>query len=85
MPAENLHVPEFVKKRVHKFPQQVQRRIAVALIELKSNPLLGVKLGGKLSNYYKIRIGDYRIVYIFYPKLRLIEILKIEHRQGVYR
>lgn len=85
MPAKNLHVPERIRKRVYKLPKKIQERIAIILFELKSNPLSGFKLKGELGNYHKIRIGDYRIVYKFDAKLSLVEVVKVEHRQGVYK
>ncbi len=34
---------------------------------------------------YRLRVGDYRIVYLVYSDLRKIEIVKIGHRKDVYR
>ena len=40
---------------------------------------------GELEGYYKYRLGDYRIIYIFDAKKSTVEIQTIEHRQGVYK
>lgn len=85
MPAKHFILPEKIRKRARKFPLRVEERISQAYRLLKQNPLLGEKLHGELVDYYKLRIGDYRIIYRFDAKKSLVEIVKIEHRQGVYR
>lgn len=85
MPAKTLLLPKRVNKEIIKFPLQIRNKINKAFIRLKENPLSGVKLGGQLAEYYKLRVGDYRIVYKFNVKESLVEVVKIEHRQGVYK
>jgi mRNA interferase RelE/StbE len=85
MPAENIYIPNKVRKKSLSYPKNIQKRIGEALLILKENPISGIKLHGELTNYFKYRLGDYRIVYRFDNKTKNIYILKIEHRQGVYR
>lgn len=85
MPRKNVLVPNRVRKETLKLPRNIQERVATALIGIKENPLVGEKLHGKLAGMYKLRIGDYRIVYRLRFKESLVEIVKIEHRQGVYK
>jgi len=85
MPAKSFRLPKKVNKAVLKLPLHIQNKIAGAFDRIRQNPSLGAKLKGELFNYYKFRVGDYRIIYKFDKKESLIEIVKIEHRQGVYR
>ncbi|MBI3379439.1 type II toxin-antitoxin system RelE/ParE family toxin [Candidatus Gottesmanbacteria bacterium] len=85
MPAKNFLLPEKVRKSLNKLPPSVQNRLPMIFVEIKQNPIMGVKLLGRLTGYYKVRIGDYRIVYVFDMKKSTVSIVKIEHRQGVYR
>lgn len=85
MPAENLIVQKSTRKKLLKLPIKTHKRLLEALKKIQENPISGFKLKGKLSEYYKWRIGDYRIVYTFDPKKSTVEVIKIEHRQGVYR
>ena len=85
MPAKHLIVPKRIRKHLLKLPAHVHRRVIISLDRIKANPIKGVKLHGELGDYYKFRIGDYRIVYTFDKKASVLEIVKIEHRQGVYR
>lgn len=85
MPAKFFSISNKANKQALKLPLKIQIKLRSAFITIKENPLSGAKLEGELADKYKFRIGDYRIVYKFYPKESLIEIVKIEHRQGVYR
>lgn len=85
MPAKYLIVRKPIRKRLLKLPIHVHRRLVVALDKIKTNPIMGTKLHGELEEYYKFRIGDYRIVYRFDKKASVVEVVRIEHRQGVYR
>ena len=85
MPAEKVIVPKEVEKHFRKLPRHVQIKVNDALERLIKNPISGTKLGGKLENILKYRVGDYRIIYQFEKKEKLIYILKVEHRRGVYK
>lgn len=85
MPAKTLVVEKPVRKKLLKLPFKIHLRIVGKLDEIQANPIAGTKLHGELSDYYKIRVGDYRIVYKFDAKESRVDVLKIEHRQGVYK
>ena len=53
---------------------------------LSSNPRPeGVrKLVGSNSSY-RIRVGEYRVVYLIYDSVRIVEIERVRHRKDVYR
>ena len=66
--------------------EKIKRRIdekLVALIE-EPRPFGTIKLQGSDSSY-RIRIGDYRVVYSIEDKKLFVLILKIAHRKEVYR
>ncbi len=73
------------RKSLHKLPVKVQQRIALTLYELKKNPHLGKKMKGRLENEYSIRVWPYRIIYLIKRKQLVVLIVKIQHRQGVYK
>jgi len=60
-------------------------KIVKHLVELEENPLpKGVK---KLRGIeaYRLRVGDYRILYQINSKKKMIEIIAIAHRKDAYR
>jgi len=74
------------RKDLRKLPAITGERIVQAVEGLAANPFPhGVeKLSG--SQYaYRIRLGDYRIVYEVVMELKLIEIQRVRHRKDVYR
>ena len=85
MPAKSVVVEKHARKRLLKLPLSIHKRIIRALEIIQENPLIGVKLHGELEKYYKYRVGDYRIVYSFDSKESTVTVVKVEHRQGVYK
>lgn len=85
MPAESLIIQRSAGKRLLKLPLNIHKKIISSLDRIKTEPLSGSKLGGELGGYYKFRVGDYRIVYRFDKKKGTVYVVKIEHRQGVYK
>ncbi len=72
-------------KEFRSLPNAVKQRVANALDLLKLEPRpSGIK---KLqdSNLYRIRVGDYRIVYEIDEGDRLIRVTRVRHRREVYR
>ena len=73
------------RKQLDKIDFLVSKRIIQKLFELKSNPRPpGNK---KLNNLlgYRIRIGDYRILYEINDSDKVVSVYKISHRKEAYR
>lgn len=85
MPAKKFLLAKKADKQFKKLPLKIHIKMSLALRQLKQNPIAGAKLGGELGDSYKFRVGDYRIIYKFDAKESKLEVLKIEHRQGVYK
>lgn len=73
------------RKELERLPTQIQTRISKAILALEENPFPhGCK---KLKNRdgFRIRIGDYRVLYFADTKLKQIVVGIIGHRREVYR
>jgi mRNA interferase RelE/StbE len=80
---------EFVKQAVKQFkalPTQEQERLQPRIDALATEPRPSgvVKLAGA-DDLYRIRVGDYRIIYSIQDEQLLILVVKIGHRRDVYR
>lgn len=66
-------------------PANVRQRLARAIEErLTTNPQrYGVPLRRSLKGYWKLRVGDYRVVYSINKDVITIE--KVRHRRDVYK
>ncbi len=74
-----------VEKSLKKLPKLVTDRFYDTVELLRLNPLAGIPLKGKLKGHRKYRIGDYRIVYKYHSKEKVLVIYRLESRQGVYK
>jgi mRNA interferase RelE/StbE len=75
-----------ILKSLDKIPTADIERILPIFQELSFNPVpIGSKkLSGK-EGFYRIRQGDYRIIYMIDSKEKIIKIVLIAHRKDVYR
>ena len=74
------------KKELKKLDKQIIPRILQAVENLANNPYSSgsKKLIGS-DSIYRIRVGDYRIVYNIKSSVLIIEIIKVGHRREIYR
>lgn len=65
----------------------VAQRILDKIRWLSSNceSLTPAALAGDLAGIYKLRVGDYRVLYTLENDARSIRILRIRHRRDVYK
>jgi mRNA interferase RelE/StbE len=80
---------EFTKQAAKQFkalPILEQQRISPKIDALEIEPRVvgAIKLTGT-EDLYRIRVGDYRIIYSIEDDLLLILVVKIAHRRDVYR
>jgi mRNA interferase RelE/StbE len=72
-------------KELAKLPRAVQRRIAPAIEGLATSPRPpgAEKLTGQ--DAWRIRVGDYRIVYAIEDRVLVVLVLHIGNRREVYK
>jgi len=74
------------RKDLRKLPGNTAGRVVETVESLAENPFPhGVEKLSGAQHAYRIRLGDYRIVYEVIPELKLIEIQRVRHRKDVYR
>jgi len=73
------------QKDLDKLSDEITLKISKKLYDLALNPYMygSEKLSGKKG--YRIRIGDYRVVYTIDKVYKTVTIVKIKHRREVYR
>jgi len=80
---------EFTKRANKQFqalPDQIKRRMEPKIDALAQEPRPSgvVKLSGE-DNAYRIRVGDYRVVYAIEDDRLLVLVFRVDHRRDVYR
>ena len=80
-----VHLIPSVEKEMDRFTDLVYDRISSKILTLENNPRPRgyKKLSGREE--YRVRAGDYRILYVVNDKERIITILAVGHRRDVYR
>ncbi len=64
-------------------PTQLRLRNVIAGLENEPRPHGAIKLTG--TDGYRIRVGDYRIVYLIEDEIKVVTVTRIAHRRDVYR
>lgn len=78
-------VSKTASKELADLPSQVVNRIVPAIIKLGENPHPAgcKKLKGE-QDTWRIRVGDYRVVYIIDEVVRIVDVRSVGHRKNVY-
>ena len=74
------------KKDLRSLPRQEVARVVSAVADLANDPQPhgSQKLSGS-ERTYRIRVGDYRVVYEISAESGVVEIQRVRHRKDVYR
>ena len=78
-------LPRSVQKELDRLPDDVVKRILTRLSQLETNPRpAGVKkLKGR--DAWRIRVGDYRVIYEIHDRELQILVITVGHRREIYR
>ena len=73
-------------KAITALPRTEQRRVqaAIDLLAQTPRPPGCVAMAGEKSSY-RVRVGDYRIVYEVHDRVLLVQVVRVGHRREVYR
>lgn len=84
--AYEVEVHPQAAKQLLKLPRQEQRRIQqkIDALAVEPRPANCTKLSGTTDSY-RVRSGDYRIVYTVRDTVQVVSVLRIAHRRDVYR
>jgi mRNA interferase RelE/StbE len=78
-------IPNSVQKQIKKLSNTIQDDIFQCLVKMQTNPRLSGYLKMKNAEGYRIRMGDYRILYDIDDQAQKITLRKIGHRRDVYK
>jgi mRNA interferase RelE/StbE len=83
-PRYAIRIKRSAEKEMDRLPAVIFQRVSKALLSLEHEPRpRGCrKLRG--SEQYRLRVGDYRILYIIADKERVVEVVAVGHRRDVY-
>ena len=74
------------RKQVGGLPENIRVRLARSIDALVDNPRpIGVEKLAGYEDRYRIREGDYRIVYTIRDAMLIVLIVRVGHRKDIYR
>ncbi|MES1938482.1 type II toxin-antitoxin system RelE family toxin [Salinisphaera hydrothermalis] len=87
--AWRIELTETARKALEKLDRQAARRISTYLRERVATAdeprHLAKSLQGELREYWRFRVGDYRIVCDIQDDVLRVLVVRIAHRKHVYR
>jgi len=84
MPKYQVVITKSAQKQLDKLSDKIAQPLLDAILRLGNNPRpTGCKkLKGRSG--YRIRQGDYRIIYDIYDKLLIIDVIAVGNRKDIY-
>lgn len=85
MGSYRVFIRKSAEKELRKIPKEDLRRVVAKInnLAIDPRPQGSLKLSG--DDRYRIRQGDWRVVYGIDDSKRLVDIAKIGHRAEIYR
>ena len=82
-----VHLEHRAERELRRLPQDVVKRIDAMFRRLANNPRPNgvVKLSGRTGSGWRVRVGEYRILYRIDDDSRGVEVYRIKHRREAYR
>jgi len=81
-----VEIAPAAQRDVKRLPPEMVRKVDAAILELEQTPRPHgcTKLEGS-EDEYRVRVGDYRILYVINDKAKLVTIARVRHRRDAYR
>ncbi len=84
--AYTLEIIRRAERALEDIPERSEVHLREAILRLAENPRPAgcQKIQGR-RNVYRIRVGDYRVIYTIEDKQRFVLVLEIGHRREIYQ
>lgn len=81
-----VHLKRSVVKTLKSLPQREVRKIGKKIDSLEQNPIPkdSKKIKGE-KDLYRVRVGDYRILYFFQNSNLTVLVIRVGHRKDIYK
>lgn len=80
-----VNLPKTVQKQLNSLPQELKQRILKTLVHLQEEPRAVNSLQMKGGQGFRLRVGDYRVLYDIDDISQIINMRRIGHRREIYR
>jgi mRNA interferase RelE/StbE len=85
--AYTVRVVPSAFKGLSRLPAKVREKICRKIDLLGENPYPqgAVKLAGAKGNFFRVRVGDYRVIYRVRDDVLIVLVVGIGHRREIYQ
>ncbi len=82
----SIYFRKSARKELEQLPKTVVKNLIPIIDGLAKNPrpTNSKKLIGQEENLWRIRYGNYRVIYLIDDEIQIIDIRRIRHRKDVY-
>ncbi len=85
MKKYKVQIKRTAQKQIDKLPLSVARRVVSKIRDLSDNPRpAGSRRIVGSENTWRIRVGNYRILYTIEDDILLVEVIRVRHRKDSY-
>jgi mRNA interferase RelE/StbE len=81
----SVRIEKTALKELKKIDSENQKRIIKLIDSLKEDPYKGKQMVGRYKGLFRVRSGDYRVVYSVINDELVVLVLTVGHRREVYR
>ena len=81
----SIQIKSSALKSIQKLDAPIRRRIVGRIDRLAENPTSGTRLKGELEGLWRVREGDFRIIYELRRSEVTVLVLRVAHRREAYR
>jgi mRNA interferase RelE/StbE len=84
--AYTIQFKPLALRQIEKLPRDAQKRLVVKIETLREDPFPpGCRKMEGVAEAWRVRVGDYRVVYQVHHGVLLILVVTVGHRKDVYR
>jgi len=84
--AYRVEIKKSAQKEIAALSKRDRRRVMSAIAALADEPRpQGVRKLVNAENAYRIRVGDYRVVYQLARRVLTVFVVRVGHRKDIYR
>jgi len=86
MASYRLEFKRSAQKDLSRLPVRQFERLSAAIDDLRHEPLpVGCRKMMGSESQYRIRVGDYRVLYEIREAVLIVFVIKVGHRKDIYR
>ena len=86
LPRYAVQIVKSEQKVLERLPRDLLQRIRRAINGLATDPRpLGCKKLAGFENYYRVRVGDWRIIYTIFEDTLIVLVIEVAPRGDAYR